>query len=66
MDSLRKEDVLLVRDVAELMRCSTRTVVRCVDRGEIPAVRFGGRLLFVRDQVEAAIRGLSTPSGEPA
>lgn len=57
--SLTKADVWTVREVAEVMRCSTRTVVRCVERGELRATRFGGRLLFVKDQVEDDLRGVS-------
>jgi excisionase family DNA binding protein len=39
-------NLLTVAEVAELLRCSTKTIYRRVACGEIPAIQDGGRFLF--------------------
>lgn len=62
--SLTKDDVWTALEVADLLGCSKRTVTRLAERGELPGQRFGGRWLFVKDQVEDRLRGVSGPVGE--
>lgn len=50
---------LTVEEVAELLRCSTRTVHELTRKGAIPHRRIGGtrRCLFQRDEVAAWLDG---------
>ena len=48
------EDVLLVEDVAKLLRLTnTKTVYKLVDAGVIPYTRIGRRLRFLRSSLLA-------------
>lgn len=55
---LTRDDVLGVRDVAELLGLPRSTVHDLARRGLLPARRVGRRWLFVRDQIEAALMPL--------
>src|SRR6476619_285264 len=44
---------LTTREVADLLRLKERTVYDLVAEGDIPCVRFTGKLLFPRDLIEA-------------
>ncbi|MCW3038995.1 MAG: DNA-binding protein [Solirubrobacterales bacterium] len=48
---LTREDVLTVREVSELLRCSTRHVYVLAERGELPGARRLGRKLLVSRRV---------------
>ena len=52
---LTRDDVLSVRDVAELLGLPRSTVHDLARRGLLPARRVGRRWLFVRDRIEAAL-----------
>ena len=52
---LTRDDVLGVRDVAELLGLPRSTVHDLARRGLLPARRVGRRWLFVRDRIEAAL-----------
>jgi excisionase family DNA binding protein len=41
LGSLLSSRLLTIKDVAELLQVSTRTVQRLIDRGELAAVRIG-------------------------
>ncbi|HOI54289.1 MAG TPA: helix-turn-helix domain-containing protein [Phycisphaerae bacterium] len=45
--------LMTIHEVADLLRCSTRTIHRLIDRGEIPRpLRFGTLLRWPRTQIE--------------
>jgi len=54
---LTREDVLDGRQVAELLHLPTSTVLEYARRGLLPAHKLGRRWIFLRDEVEAAVRG---------
>jgi len=54
---LTREDVLDGRDVAELLHLPISTVLEYARRGLLPAHKLGRRWIFLRDEVEAAVRG---------
>jgi excisionase family DNA binding protein len=56
-------ELLTVREVAEILRITERTVWRRVVDGTIPAIRLGPRVVrFERDDLESALtRGKRTP-----
>jgi excisionase family DNA binding protein len=45
-------DVLLPREVADLLRVSTRTVYRAINEGALPAIRVGRRVVVPRRALE--------------
>ena len=53
LDDLR---LLTVDEVAELLRCSARTVRRRVAEGSVPVVRVGPALLFRSDDVAQLLK----------
>jgi excisionase family DNA binding protein len=55
-----KSDKMLVnaREVAAMLGLSERTVWSLVNRGELPYVRFGRRVLFPVDVVRDYVNGL--------
>lgn len=45
--------LLTIHEVADLLRCSTRTLYRLIDRGEVPRpLRFGALLRWPQTQIE--------------
>lgn len=54
---LTREDVLDGRDVAELLHLPVSTVLEYARRGLIPGRKLGRRWIFLRDEIEAAVRG---------
>jgi excisionase family DNA binding protein len=54
---LTREDVLDGRDVAELLHLPLSTVLEYARRGLLPARKLGRRWIFLRDEIEAAVRG---------
>jgi excisionase family DNA binding protein len=54
---LTREDVLDGRDVAELLHLPLSTVLEYARRGLLPGRKLGRRWIFLRDEVEAAVRG---------
>jgi Helix-turn-helix domain len=58
---LTREDVLDGRDVAELLHMPISTVLEYARRGLLPARKLGRRWIFIRDEIEAAVRrGIDT------
>lgn len=53
---LTREDVLDGRDVAELLHLPVSTVLEYARRGLLPGHRLGRRWIFLRDEIEAAVR----------
>lgn len=53
---LTREDVLDGREVAELLHLPVSTVLEYARRGLLPGHKLGRRWIFLRDEVEAAVR----------
>jgi Helix-turn-helix domain len=62
---LTRDDVLDGRDVAELLHMPISTVLEYARRGLLPARKLGRRWIFIRDEIEAAVRGDSCVIPEP-
>jgi excisionase family DNA binding protein len=60
---LTRENVLDGRAVAELLHLPISTVLEYARRGLIPAHKLGRRWVFIRDEVEAAVRAAPSTSG---
>ncbi len=53
---LTREDVLDCRQVADLLHMPISTVLEYARRGLLPARKLGRRWIFLRDEVEVAVR----------
>jgi hypothetical protein len=53
---LTREDVLDGRDVAELLHLPISTVLEYARRGLLPGRKLGRRWIFLRDEIETAVR----------
>ncbi len=53
---LTREDVLDGREVAELLHLPISTVLEYARRGVLPGRKLGRRWIFLRDEVEEAVR----------
>ena len=45
-------DYLTLREVAELLKLSEKTVYRLAQRGELPAFKVGGSWRFIRSDID--------------
>jgi Helix-turn-helix domain len=54
---LTREDVLDGSDVAELLHLPLSTVLEYARRGLLPGRKLGRRWIFLRDEIEVAVRG---------
>jgi len=54
----KESELLTVREAAEVLRCSLRTLYSLLDQGEIQAFRLGGgaKILFKPEHLEAALQ----------
>lgn len=58
---------LTVEEVAELFRCSTKTIYRRVASGKLPAIEEGGRFLFNITDIRAVlIAKMVRPKSQPS
>ena len=57
-------DILTVKDMAELLKASQRTIYRMVDRDELPCVKIGQKLYFPKNLVRHALRLDEVADGE--
>lgn len=48
-------DLLTTSEVAELLRCSEKTIFRRVHAGKLPAIKEGGRYLFDADLIRTEL-----------
>lgn len=55
---------LTVDETAELLGISRTCAYECIHRGEIPARRFGRRIVVIRRELERLLGGQAEPSGE--
>jgi excisionase family DNA binding protein len=58
--SLTRDDVLTMREVADLLRLPLSTVGEFARRGTLPARKLGRRWIFLRDELEDALRAAPT------
>ncbi len=56
---LTREDVAADREVSDLLGIPVSTVLEYARRGVIPGHKLGRRWIFLRDEIEAAVRGAS-------
>ncbi len=61
---LTREDVLGGREVAALLDLPVSTVLEYARRGVLPGHKLGRRWIFLRDEVEATVRGVLQLKGE--
>jgi excisionase family DNA binding protein len=54
---LTRADVMTAAEVANLLALPKSTVYELARRGELPCARLGRTIRFVRDDVEARLRG---------
>jgi excisionase family DNA binding protein len=60
--SLTRDDVLTMREVADLLRLPLSTVGEFARRGTLPGRKLGRRWIFLRDELEGALRSASGAS----
>src|SRR5437588_12733839 len=60
---LTREDVLDVRDVAELLHMPRSTIFDYARRGVLPGRKLGRRWVFLRDELDAALRTAPRSAG---
>ena len=53
-------ELLTTKEVAKYLRLRTETVLRKVGKGEIPAMKVGGRFRFDKEQIDGWLRHKST------
>ena len=53
---MASEEILEVKDVANILKISTRTVIRLAERGELVAFKIGDLWRFRRSDVDEYIR----------
>ena len=52
-----------IKDIANLLNCSTKTVRRKVDKGVIPAIQPDGPGTLLRFEVDEVLRAVKPPAG---
>jgi len=60
---LTREDVLDGREVADLLHLPVSSVLDYARRGMLPGRKLGRRWVFLRDELEAAVRAAPMPAG---
>lgn len=58
-------DVYTVDEVADLMQCSTRTILRYIHLGRIHAVKIGRRYMISADEIERVLESPTDDTGRP-
>ncbi|MDO8137455.1 MAG: helix-turn-helix domain-containing protein [Candidatus Brocadiales bacterium] len=56
MRAVTPERYITLEEVAQFLSCSTRTIRRLMDRGQIPFYRLGGSPRFILEEVHQAIQ----------
>jgi len=59
-----KTDILMIKDVAEYLKVTERTIYRLAAAKKIPAFKVGGSWRFSRGDIDAWIRSQSTAAIE--
>ncbi|WP_394847477.1 helix-turn-helix domain-containing protein [Pendulispora brunnea] len=60
------DDVLDLEDVARLLKISTKTVVKYINKRGLPATRFGQNWRFRRDNVRSWLQEQAVKFGAPS
>lgn len=53
LGSMRKDDILTIKEVAEYLKVAEKTAYRLAAEGIIPGFKVGGSWRFRRDEMEA-------------
>ena len=53
-------ELLTTKEIAKYLRLRPETILRMVNKGEIPAIRIGGRFRFDKAQIDEWLRSRST------
>ena len=56
-ESLRAEDIMTVREVADFLKVSPQSVYNYAKRGVLPSRKLGNHLVFLRPQLEDFLWG---------
>jgi excisionase family DNA binding protein len=51
-----KDDILTIRDVAEMLKLTEKTAYRLVSGGELPGFKVGGSWRFRKSEIDKWIR----------
>jgi excisionase family DNA binding protein len=62
---LTREDVVAAREVSDLLGIPVSTVLEYARRGVIPGHKLGRRWIFLRDEIESAVRGAPAVARAP-
>ena len=62
---LTREDVAAAREVSDLLGIPVSPVLEYARRGAIPGHKLGRRWIFLRDEIEAAVRGAPSLAQAP-
>jgi excisionase family DNA binding protein len=63
-DRLTADDVMTGREVAALLHMPVSTVEDLARQGRLPSVKIGRRRRYVRQEIEAVVRGQLTTAGD--
>ena len=61
--NFRQNELLRVTDGARLLRLCRATIYRLVERGELPALRFGNSIRFNPEELNDRLRALRRERG---
>lgn len=64
MTAARTPEYVTAAEAADVMRCSTETVLRAIRRGDLPAVTYGRLRLIERADFTAFLAAHTTPAGQ--
>lgn len=56
-----KDDIMLLREVAEYLKINEKTAYKYAAEGKIPAFKVGGTWRFRRDEIEKFTKGQYVP-----
>lgn len=59
---IAKQKYITIKELAELLRLNPITVANMARAGRIPSYKFGGRVMFTVEDVEAYIKSSRRPS----
>jgi len=54
---ITRDDVMTAAEVADMLNLSRAAVYRLANTGQLPSVRLGRTVRFLRESVEATLRG---------
>ncbi|PIU51995.1 hypothetical protein COS91_01535 [Candidatus Desantisbacteria bacterium CG07_land_8_20_14_0_80_39_15] len=57
---MKNDDFLTIKETAEILKCSVRTIERHIKGGDISVVRFGRRVLVPKDFLDGFLNKTDT------